>query len=101
MAIGASGDGEFISKYSDDIPENDDKSKRSVKDNDEGANERKVLLPVKITKRSARKSRKAHKRDKTATAGIARAPQDIDVSCNFSCSSIYIIISSLIYPIIH
>ena len=78
MAIGASGDGEFISKYEDVTTENDDKSKRSVKDGTE--EEAKVVLPVKVTKRSTSKSKKVHKRDNTATAtkGVARGPQGLD-----------------------
>ena len=81
MAIGASGDGEFISKYDDGIIENDDKSKRSVKDDAEEVTQRKAVLPVKVAKRSAGKSKKGQKRDKTPAVakGVARGPQELDV----------------------
>ena len=77
MALGASGDGEFISKYDSDVTENDGKSKRSLKDNAEETNQHKTLLPVKAMKRSTSKQKKAQKRDKTATTGAVRAPQEL------------------------
>ena len=80
MALGASGDGEFISKYEDDVLKNDEKFKRSVSEGDVTSNERKVLIPVKLTKRSTAAAKKAHKRDQTATAAVVRAPQDIEAS---------------------
>ena len=89
MALGASGDGEFISKYDSDVTENDGKSKRSLKDNAEETNQRKALLPVKVTKRSKSKQKKAQKRDKTATTGTARAPQELGEVLITSSSSLY------------
>ena len=81
MALGSSGDGEFISKYEKET-EGSDKTKRSVKESDETRSGNKMLLPVaqKIAKRSAGILTKAQKRDKTAaTTGAVRGPQDLEV----------------------
>ena len=86
MALGSSGDGEFISKYEKET-EGSDKTKRSVKESDETRSGNKMLLPVaqKIAKRSAGILTKAQKRDKTAaTTGAVRGPQDLEVEFEFS-----------------
>ena len=80
MALGASGDGEFIEKYEDDALKTDDKSKRSVSDNDVISDVRKPLLPVKMMKRSTgHGKRKSHAKKRQQVPAVARNPQEIEV----------------------
>ena len=75
MTLGASGDGEFISKYPEDITRTE--KKRAIPDNaDVISKERHVLLPVSMAKRSL-----TEKRDVTE-ASVARTENSTEViSC--------------------